>query len=253
MASASEHVNSIKQKLLGMLPELQSALPASLGELTDDVNMRLTSLLGTHDNWRLDLLDSSFHVKWQLAHNGELFSQRSHFELQQILAVHGHAPHAYYCRDGLFVTAWHAIPAVAVDPETIAERQATIHALDIKTRDASLKCHYPEHLALLDESTALPTAALADRVFAHNDLHHSHILADVCVDWEYAGIAERAYDLANTVVINRYSLEQCEAFIAAYLRAMPNLTYDLHQAIMQFVPLVRTINDAWTNAARYKK
>jgi thiamine kinase-like enzyme len=54
----------------------------------------------------------------------------------------------------------------------------------------------------------------------HNDLLNANFIADgerICiVDWEYAGMGDRFFDLANFSINHEFAEEENEAFLAAY-------------------------------------
>jgi thiamine kinase-like enzyme len=64
-----------------------------------------------------------------------------------------------------------------------------------------------------------------ESVLCHNDLLAGNFLRSPAglriIDWEYAGMGDRYFDLGNFAVDNELDREQEEAFLAAYLEGAP--------------------------------
>ena len=62
-------------------------------------------------------------------------------------------------------------------------------------------------------------AADARPCLCHNDIHHLNIVGREqlrLIDWEYAGIGERMFDLASICVYNTFNREQRADLLRAY-------------------------------------
>jgi len=60
----------------------------------------------------------------------------------------------------------------------------------------------------------------SDPCLCHNDVHSLNIVDDGrlrLIDWEYAGLGERFFDLASICVYHRYDQQQRERLLAAYV------------------------------------
>jgi len=60
----------------------------------------------------------------------------------------------------------------------------------------------------------------SDPCLCHNDVHSLNIVDDGelrLIDWEYAGLGERLFDLASICVYHRYDQRQRELLLAAYV------------------------------------
>lgn len=62
----------------------------------------------------------------------------------------------------------------------------------------------------------------------HNDVHALNIIDDGAlrlIDWEYAGLGERFFDLASICVYHRYDLQQRELLLQSYDQAMQDASW----------------------------
>jgi thiamine kinase-like enzyme len=78
-----------------------------------------------------------------------------------------------------------------------------------------------------------------ESVLCHNDLLAANFIASPgglrIVDWEYAGMGDRYFDLGNFAVNNELSNEQETAFLAAYLEAEPTAGQVAALRLMRFM------------------
>jgi hypothetical protein len=83
-------------------------------------------------------------------------------------------------------------------------------------------------------------------VLCHNDLHLDHIRAnDVCVDWEYAALGPRYFDVAMCIVINQLPPTAQTQLLKEYAQ---HTDCDVNTATQQtalYIRLALIINQAW--------
>ena len=83
-------------------------------------------------------------------------------------------------------------------------------------------------------------------VLCHNDLHLDHIRAnDVCVDWEYAALGPRYFDVAMCIVINQLPPTAQTQLLKEYAQ---HTDCDVDAATQQtalYIRLALIINQAW--------
>jgi aminoglycoside phosphotransferase (APT) family kinase protein len=106
----------------------------------------------------------------------------------------------------------------------------------------------PEDLELARELTARVGEAVAGRpghesVPCHNDMLTANFIATddglVLVDWEYAGMNDRFFDLGNAAVNNEFGDEQGAALLRAYFGAEPEESQVASLALMRLMSDVR--------------
>ena len=84
-------------------------------------------------------------------------------------------------------------------------------------------------------------------VLCHNDLHVDHVRAQMCcVDWEYAGVGSRYFDVAMCLTINHYPSAAHASFIAKYADlAGVNTEHASHQ-VSVYLRLCDILNELWS-------
>jgi thiamine kinase-like enzyme len=112
------------------------------------------------------------------------------------------------------------------------------YATTVLDRGGTLPEHYePTQAALARIAAALPPEPLAP---CHNDLLNGNLLltADggvLIVDWEYAGMGDRYFDLGNLSVNNGFDDEDDERLLLAYLGSAPTPAQQARLALMRIV------------------
>jgi len=129
------------------------------------------------------------------------------------------------------------------EPGTLADLTAALHAVHggpaLATRFDSFRLVERFHATALERGASIPAeyeAALAvardveaavggpehEPVPCHNDLLNANFLHDGrrvrILDWEYAGMGDRYFDLANLSVNNGFSLDDDQRLLEAYFR-----------------------------------
>lgn len=164
-------------------------------------------------------------------------------EVQKTLAHVGIAPEIlhYDPIQGLLLQPYIDCPDLAQDAspmpykiQRLGEICAHIHRLQVDVPVWSLRGRvqrYCEHLASFDSERAqhfqkrvqqhrkLLDSFANNPVFCHNDLafHHVYLTEPpLVIDWEYAGLGERYFELANCIHVNQFSDSEQQAFIHAY-------------------------------------
>lgn len=83
-------------------------------------------------------------------------------------------------------------------------------------------------------------------VLCHNDLHLDHIRAnDVCVDWEYAALGPRYFDVAMCIVINQLPPTAQTQLLKEYAQHTDCDVDTATQQIALYIRLALIINQAW--------
>ena len=83
-------------------------------------------------------------------------------------------------------------------------------------------------------------------VLCHNDLHVAHVRTDKrCIDWEYAGIGPRYFDVAMCITINQISASAHHAFIEAYAQLTDTDLAYVQQQVASYLRLCTIINQMW--------
>jgi len=196
---------------------------------------------------RLRLRDESYAVRVPGSTTGDLaIDRRSECAALEAAVTVDLAPRVVACdpTSGILVTRWIEgetwTSSRAREPDAIrrmAGALRTLHALPVPTAVRSLAPQpllerywrivtnragpWRSSLAPLHERiTALAQGLHAEPlVLCHSDLHHRNLIEDDrlrLLDWEYAGVTERAYDLASFSQSNDLTRAEQELLLDAY-------------------------------------
>ncbi len=104
--------------------------------------------------------------------------------------------------------------------------------------------------AMLEEVEAA-LVQCEDICFCHNDLSAAHVLSAkpyMVVDWEYAGLGCRYFDLASTIKVNAFIGETKLTFMKAYSTRSGIAMAELQQQVNRYMPIVDFTYELWHNA-----
>ena len=133
-----------------------------------------------------------------------------------------------------------------LDP--IKQCKALIRALHAghDAKDTSTACSLSQALDILIHDMQDFQYIDDTPVLCHNDLHLDHIRAnDVCVDWEYAALGPRYFDVAMCIVINQLTPTAQTQLLKEYAQ---HTDCDVDTATQQtalYIRLALIINQAW--------
>ena len=133
-----------------------------------------------------------------------------------------------------------------LDP--IKQGKALISALHTRhdANDSSTACSLSQALDILINYMQDFKHIDDTLVLCHNDLHLDHIRAnDVCVDWEYAALGPRYFDVAMCIVINQLAPTAQTQLLKEYAQ---HTDCDVDTATQQtalYIRLALIINQAW--------
>ena len=173
-------------------------------------------------------------------------------------------------------------PSLATPEEILARALAQLHSVDlaktetsgsaktstIRQLDPIAQCqmlirtvqnisssHQAGELTLALDNLLTEFAALINShdelVLCHNDLHLDHVRGDFkcaaykCVDWEYAAMGPRYFDLAMCIVINQLSAQQQTQLLQVYAEQTHFDIEAVKQQTQLYVRLAQIINQAW--------
>ncbi|BFT31019.1 hypothetical protein D210916BOD24_21950 [Alteromonas sp. D210916BOD_24] len=198
------------------------------------------------------------------------------FNLQQQLCERGIATKPLWLSDDecVWVEQWQPSKQVnSVTPSDLASVLAQIHRLTITTRPLNLAKrwqHYAE-VCGLSPSDALYTQVqslrkavtdsereVKDSVLCHNDLLAGHVLFQeddkpVVIDWEYAAMGNRYFDLASCCLINQFDEKASAQLIETYCAIMGIALDEAKEKFSQHVNIVSTTNALWLEALAVSK
>lgn len=196
--------------------------------------------------YKLTAAGRSYVLKHQRFSQNYDLNRAQEIRLQRQLADYGLAPEILYYDElrGLVLQPFIELPQLAhtelsrIDKiDTSAKVSARIHDLkitlpdwsleqridlylrQIKVLDAMAANYYQKRLAPYRRLLQQPSEAAA---FCHNDLAFNHIFVDAnatsiqVIDWEYAGVGDRYFDFANTILLNQFTAAESDHFCRSY-------------------------------------
>lgn len=192
------------------------------------------------------------------------------YSLQEQLAARSLAPMPVWLSDDLrvWVEEW-IVPCanhVSDTMEASAKALAHIHQLPMTAKRLGLSerwQYYLDQAALpLDHSLREKVVGLSSTVrklenieddlcLCHNDLSAGHILSSdplVLIDWEYAAMGNRYFDLAACASINALSADDCQKLCEAYSRYSKQNLSEVNTKFAQFFEIVEVTNALWQAA-----
>ncbi len=188
--------------------------------------------------------------------------------LQQQLCEQGVAPSlSGFDKDArVWVETWVETPEQdIIETSLLATALWRVHQCDVNAPTLALVPVWQHYLEQLPSRQARPFVAQRDRLtqllathsryddycFCHNDLSFAHLVGmqrDKVIDWEYAAIGNRYFDLAACVVINELDSAQISALCDAYAGVSGFEPAKVRQQTDIFLPIVQFTNDLWTAA-----
>lgn len=243
------------------------------GELVVQGPVSLERCDSTHGVWIAAFGEVKVIYKRLVDHNAQAFSHESTYLLQQSLSQCGLAakPLWFDKNQNVWIEAY--LPAEDMTKYSQApsrEIGLLTHALvnlhqvragdgDIRELDPFKQCEYlleqlnttkavilKNKLRLLHAEVQSSEHANEPWVLCHNDLHLAHVRAEKrCVDWEYAGIGPRYFDVAMCMTINQISVSSQQKFIDEYAQLAGTDSTYVHQQVACYLRLCTIINDTW--------
>lgn len=221
--------------------------------------------------YRLKDNNRTYAVKWV---GDDTFSGVDRFQqyvLQQQLAERGVAPKPIWLSDDelIWVEDWEDNSESHTSqrtPQALAYVLAHIHSLPITSKPLNLYerwLHYIQ-VAGLSEGDKLYESAMQlrlsamkserdsdEQVLCHNDLFAHHILqatTPVIVDWEYAAMGNRYFDVAACAKINGMDEAQTLALSTSYALVTSKDKDEVVAQVNHHMKLVNVTNDLWVCA-----
>ncbi|XOV78493.1 MAG: phosphotransferase [Aestuariibacter sp.] len=195
----------------------------------------------------------------------KLFSMQHQLALQHIAVK----PVQFIEAHRIWIDEWITGSALSdshpVSPDTLnclASTLAKIHSVCPPDVQVDLKSAWQRYIAMSGKQQGrwqrhadrlLPILEQdRDFCFCHNDLHIQHVFIEGSgtrvIDWEYAGLGHRAFDLCATIKINGLDEQAMRDFMKAYSMYSGLEVESLLENVARMAPVVDFTNDLWHNA-----
>lgn len=257
-----------------------------LAQLRKALNLSAKATLSRHPagavNHVYHLHDASCHVsdnkpqglsaavKWLGNDNFSGVDRRQQFYLQHQLADVGAAPRPLWLNDDetLWVERWEESSGIDLTPQDLALVLTQLHQLPVNAGPLNLSKrwqHYievaglAEHTPLFIQAMKLQEQLKASEqeaenyVLCHNDLLRGHVLRPfdsppLVIDWEYAAMGNRYFDIAACCMINKFNQDESEALVRAYAKKMSLSATHALEHYRVHLDFVAITNELWTAA-----
>ncbi|MDT0582918.1 MULTISPECIES: phosphotransferase [Alteromonadaceae] len=234
--------------------ELLTLLSEPLG-LSDDALLYPLSGGAINHSFYLNDEKNEFLVKCFEGEEATNIDRLERFELQAHLAKKKVAPAPLYiCPDnGIYVEQWikqhrSQIPLFfdELHVNALVKSMSLIHKINVNTRVIDLPAEWRNYLESIPSPSSFvieQVAAVTEKwnkqaneqssswVFCHNDLVWAHLCppTKIILDWEYAGIGNRYFDLLSCAKVNNFNSEQHDLLLSAYAKYNEIAIDDVYQ------------------------
>lgn len=245
--------------------------------LKDKLNLSVEAKMNIHPCgivnkvYRLVDGERSYAVKWLGYDDFSGIDRQQQFLLQKTLAKSAIAPEPVWLSDdkNIWVEQWEDNADPNPDGRSVDELAyvlAYIHRLPISATPLNLYSrwlHYIQMAGLkIDDSLFNKAVSMreqvfeseqqtSDYVFCHNDLYTHHIIrhaSPFIVDWEYAAMGNRFFDVASCAKINALSNEGVLQLARAYAREISRDEDSVIVQVQTCMQLVNITNELWLRA-----
>lgn len=253
--------------------ELITLLEDALG-LTGDAIVYPLSGGTINRSYYLNDDSNEFMVKHFQGEDSLCIDRQERFDLQLKLSKKRLAPKPIYLSTdkGLYVEQWikqHRSQLLLFFDElhinSLATALTRIHNSKIKAKRVDLPGEWQQYLKslanppsfLVSEVTkatekwvAAVEAFPGDQVFCHNDLLWAHLCVPtkIILDWEYAGIGNRYFDLLSCAKVNGFNTQQHELLLKAYAKQNSIPINEVYEGCSQQASFIELTYKLWYQA-----
>jgi len=263
----------MKSENLVQNDNLINLLKVPLG-LSDDAVMQALTGGAINRSYYLRDESSEFMVKEFQGESSLCIDRQERFDLQLTLSDKGLAPKPIYLSTdtGVYVEQWikqHRSQMLLIFDErhinSLARALTRVHKSNVKAKALDLPKDWSQYLTTQPN----PTSVLIDgvkkqtqkwnasmeatphnQVFCHNDLVWAHLCVstDIILDWEYAGIGNRYFDLLSCVKVNGFNTKQHDLLLNAYAKQNNIPLKEVHEGCLQQTDFIELTYQLWHQA-----
>jgi hypothetical protein len=253
--------------------KLINLLKAPLG-LTDSAILSPLSGGAINRSYHLNDAPNEFMVKEFQGESSLCIDRQERFNLQLIVSNDGLAPRPIYLSSdtGIYVEEWvkqHRIQLLLIFDErhinSLAMALTRVHKSKVKTKTLDLPADWRQYLTAMpspprslikevaEQTAKWITSANSsphDYVFCHNDLVWAHLCvpANIILDWEYAGIGNRYFDILSCAKVNGFNTKQRDLLLTAYAKQNNISVNEVNEGCSQQASFVELTYQLWHQA-----
>jgi thiamine kinase-like enzyme len=215
-----------------------------------------------------------FMVKEFQGGNSLCIDRQERFNLQLTLSKNGLAPKPIYLSSnaGIYVEEWvqqqRSQMLLIYDERhinSLASALTRVHRSKVKTKSLDLPADWRQYLTALESPSSSVVeevikqtqqwithlgSAPHDQVFCHNDLAWAHLCVptNIILDWEYAGVGNRYFDILSCAKVNGFNTQQCDLLLMAYAMQNNISINEVNEGCLQQTSLVELTYQLWHQA-----
>ncbi|MCW8093136.1 phosphotransferase [Alteromonas sp. ASW11-130] len=243
-------------------------------KLSPDVKLETIDGGAVNRTFKLSDNDRAFAVKWFADDAFSGINRLHQFVLQEQLAHRKIAPMPVWLSDDgkLWVEVWHEAAQLPADPNqqinTLANVLSTIHAQPITARPLELTQRFEHYIKIANISSDDSLTHQANEIakwllqesddtaltLCHNDLAMVHILdpaLPVVIDWEYAAMGNRYFDIASAIEINQLANDDALVLCELYAERASLDKRHVKESVDKQLEVVQLTNILWKKALDY--
>lgn len=225
-----------------------------------------------NNNYCLETAGKKYLVKYFVGEEFVLLTRNETFVLQLKLAKAGLAPEPMYISDDglLYIEKWLDIKTLRdccfesnKHLPLLASSLSRVHALKVDVDELPLLAQWQRYLgrisdnkakwqARIDEISPLWMGAKRD-CFCHHDLTFEHVCTEpqgIMLDWEYAAISNRYFDIASAALANALTTRQLIKLCRYYADICQLDPKQVTREVVNLLPVAQLTSDLWYAAAQ---
>ena len=253
--------------------QLINLLKTPLG-LSDSVIVSPLSGGAINRSYYLNDASNEFMVKEFRGESSLCIDRQERFNLQLLLSNNGLAPKPLFLSSdtGIYVEEWiqqHRSQTLLIFDErhinSLASALTRIHKSKVKIKSLDLPAAWLQYLTtlqspsrnLVEEVTkqtqqwkTITDSAPDDQVFCHNDLVWAHLCVptNIILDWEYAGVGNRYFDILSCAKVNGFDTQQRDLLLTAYATQNNIPINEVDEGCLQQTSFVELTYQLWHEA-----
>jgi thiamine kinase-like enzyme len=253
--------------------KLINLLKAPLG-LSDSAIVSPLSGGAINRSYYLNDAFNEFMVKEFQGESSLRIDRQERFDLQLTLSNSGLAPKPIYLSSdtGIYVEEWikqrRSEMLLIFDERhinSLAWALTRVHKNRVKTKPLDLPADWLQYLTALQSPSShlveevtkqtqrwkmIAGSAPDDQVFCHNDLVWAHLCvpSNIILDWEYAGVGNRYFDILSCAKVNGFNTQQCDLLLTAYAMKNNISINEVNEGCLQQTRFVELTYQLWHQA-----
>lgn len=251
--------------------ELDDIVRQKIKKLTDFSSFNKLELLAEQGeinrSYCLNLGTKQYLVKYFASTGHKYIDRNIQFRTQQQAAGYNLAPTPRYIspQQDIWIEDWIKQKSIKLNRKEqiqhIVETLSKLHAIKIDCPPLPLIQDWQAYLQSMPKEQAASfnkeirdltpiweAYSLQHHACCHNDLSTDNISSDgsnICFDWEYAAKNNRFYDIASSILINKYNKTEQKLLIQYYAKCSEFSVEEVQYQVSALLPIAKLTNKLW--------